>query len=161
MLYPPGIIVVLSRQLCLCLLSAVRVRTVCIAFCVSTPSVRSEGTVCVVKSVGGSLQVPRIRRAILQSRQRDRPARRLRVDDSIEASLWRECDPTILVSKRLWRRRLSVEDAGLDRLCRKSNAAEFGKSADGELQIGLNGRSVSRPSETNESTRLVWSARVV
>ena len=110
MLYPPGIIVVLSRQLalpveCCACPDCLRVRS---AF---PPRLTIRGDRCVVKSVGGSLQVPRIRRAILQSRQ--------------EIDLRGDCEwttasahsgrvrPTNLVSERLCGRRLSVEDAGL------------------------------------------------
>ena len=69
MLYPPGIIVVL-------------VRTVCVAFCVSTPSDDQRGPLCrevCWRKLAGTEDPP----SHPSESTGDRPARRLRVDDSI------------------------------------------------------------------------------
>ena len=108
------------------------------------PRLTIRGDRCVVKSVGGSSQVLEIRRAILQSRQKID----LRGDcewTTTSAHSGR-VRPTNLVSERLCGRRLSVEDAGLvDCVGKRTQRLA---SADWELQIGLDGRSV--PDQRNE-----------
>ena len=70
----------------------------------------------------------------------NRPARRLRVDSSVEA-FWASV-PDNFGFEASCKRRPRVEDAGLVG-CKEIERSELGKSADGELQIGLNGRSVA------------------